>query len=121
MPYLDYVFCEKCGNVNLDIDEGATIDSYRKEGRKSVFINPATLVWDYLIYSCPYCRTYYKYTFKDIERKTRMHFSQKAEKYKKYFDGLTSRDLTTGPEIEESDQMTKGTLKRLNRMYVDKG
>ena len=86
MPYLSYVFCEKCNNVNLDIDEAATIDCYRTEGRKTIFVNPATLIWDYLIYTCPYCRTQYKYTFKDIERKTRMYFSEKAEKYKNYFD-----------------------------------
>ena len=119
MPYLSYVFCEKCNNVNLDIDEAATIDCYRTEGRKTIFVNPATLIWDYLIYTCPYCRTQYKYTFKDIERKTRMYFSEKAEKYKNYFDAISSQDLSKGPEVEESEQIKKGTRKRLERMYAD--
>ena len=66
MPYLNYLFCEECrGANNLDLDFFATLEAYKEEGRKSVFINEKTIIWDYLIYVCYNCKTKYRYTYKD--------------------------------------------------------
>ena len=90
MPYLQFLFCEHCGPPNnLDIDSGATIDEYIKEGRASSFINPATVIWDYLIYSCPLCKSRNKYTYQDVEKIVRQYFSSLSAEYKDYFDTLS--------------------------------
>jgi len=87
MPYLEYVFCEQCGNhANLDIDLAATISSYRQDGREQVAVVQQTLIWDYLMYSCGICGNTYKYTYRDIERKVRTYFSSLSEEFKEYFD-----------------------------------
>jgi transcription elongation factor Elf1 len=87
MPYLEYVFCDQCGNhANLDIDPVATIEAYRAEGRENVALVQQTLVWDYLMYSCGICGNTYKYTYRDVERKVRTYFSSLSEEFKEYFD-----------------------------------
>ena len=97
MPYLGYVFCESCGKpCNLDIDEGDTISEYIKEGREKVFLNPANVVWDYLVYSCSCCGGKFKYTYKDIESRVRNYFFSLSEDYRKYFEELEEAgDVTT--------------------------
>ena len=92
MPYLEYLFCEKCGDyARLDINPNATIDAYNKEGRKSSFINQATLVWDYLIYTCGVCGTDYKYTYRDVEMRVRKYFSSFSEEFKTYLDKVIEK------------------------------
>jgi len=87
MPYLEYLFCEHCGNyARLDIDSAATIEAYRKDGREQVAIVQPTLVWDYLIYSCGICKNEYRYTYRDVESKVREYFSSMSEEFKEYFD-----------------------------------
>lgn len=98
MPYLEYVFCDKCGKgSNLDIDHAGTIEEYIKDKhKKDKFINSATLVYDYLVYHCSRCRSRYRYTYRDIELKVRKYFSQLSEEYAEYF-----RELDTRGSLEE--------------------
>lgn len=90
MPYLQYLFCEKCGEGHqLDLDYIGTLEAYAQEGRVPAIINTPTLVWDYLIYSCGSCATSFKYTIRDVERRVREHLSAISAKYKDYLDELT--------------------------------
>lgn len=120
MPYLQYVFCDKCKNVPVDIDDKATIEAYITEGRKSAFINQATLIWDYLIYKCPACQTRYKYTYKDVEMRTRNHFSELAEKYDKYFKDLAEQKLAEQERVDAPEPPAPTTKQRLDRLYKSK-
>ncbi len=87
MPYIEYLFCEHCGDyARLDIDSEATITAYREEGRKKVAIIQPTLVWDYLVYSCGICGSKYRYTYRDVELRVRKYFSSISEEFKDYFD-----------------------------------
>ena len=91
MPYLEYLFCENCGDyAKLDIDPSATIEAYRAEGRENVSIIQPTLIWDYLIYSCGICGNTYKYTYRDVEYKVRIYFSSISQELKDYFDVVIS-------------------------------
>jgi Fe-S oxidoreductase len=91
MPYLEYLFCEHCGNyAKLDIDPGATIEAYREEGRKKIAIVQPTLIWDYLVYSCGICGNTYKYTYRDVEGRVREYFSSLSEEFKEYFDNVVA-------------------------------
>ena len=100
MPYLEYVFCERCGNhANLDIDPTATIAAYRQDGRGQVALVQQTLIWDYLMYSCGICGNTYKYTYRDIERKVRTYFSSLSEEFKEYFDAAVKE---AGERVDES-------------------
>ena len=97
MPYLEYLFCERCGDISrLIIDPGATIDAYNEEGRKSTFINQATLIWDYLIYTCSFCGQNYKYTYRDVERRVREYLSSRSEEFRQYIDGIIDGDSSKG-------------------------
>lgn len=89
MPYLEFLKCEKCGH-DVDIDHGATIRAYYDEGRpdKENFINPCTIIWDYLVYACYNCGESHKYTFRDIELKVREHFSLMSQKHLEIFEKL---------------------------------
>jgi len=87
MPYLEYLFCERCGDyARLDIDPSATIEAYREDGRENVSIVQPTIIWDYLMYSCSICGNTYKYTYRDVERKVREYFSSLSDEFKEYFD-----------------------------------
>ncbi len=120
MPYLGYAFCENCGNpCNLDIDEGDTISEYIKEGREKVFLNPATVAWDYLVYSCPCCKEKFKYTYKDIESRVRNYFFSLSEDYKKYFEELEEAgDVTTLESLKR--KATGDVAKRVDERYSKK-
>ena len=99
MPYLEYLFCEHCGNyARLDIDPTATIKAYREDGRKSVAIIQPTLIWDYLIYSCGICGNEYRYTYRDVEFKVREYFSSLSDEFKEYFDTVIQNG--TNKEVE---------------------
>lgn len=111
MPYLEYLFCEQCGDyARLDINQKATIDAYNAEGRKSSFINQATLIWDYLIYTCGICGSDYKYTFRDVERRVREYLSSFSNEFKEYFDKI----------IEESEAKITAdqTNQRIQELYI---
>ncbi len=111
MPYLEYLFCEKCGNyARLDINPNATINAYNAEGRTSSFINQATLVWDYLIYTCGICDADYKYTYRDVERRVREYFSSFSEEFKEYFDKIVE---SSGEDSDPSE-----TSKRIQDLYT---
>lgn len=87
MPYLQFLFCDKCGApFSLELDPAATIDAYIAEGRENASINPVTVVWDYLIYSCDRCNTKYKYGYRDVERKVREYLSAQGPEIKKRLD-----------------------------------
>jgi len=120
MPYLGYVFCESCGQpCNLDIEEGDTISEYIKEGREKVFLNPATVVWDYLVYSCPCCGAKFKYTYKDIEALVRNYFFALSEDYKKYFEELeVAGDVPTLEALKR--KATSGLSERIEERYSRK-
>jgi transcription elongation factor Elf1 len=111
MPYLEYLFCEKCGNAaRLDISPSATIDAYNVEGRKSSFINQATIVWDYLIYTCGICGKNYKYTFQDVERRVREYLSSLSEGFKEYIDEVIE-EQNTQPQTNQRIQNLYATRK----------
>ena len=120
MPYLGYAFCESCGKpCNLDIDEGNTISAYIKEGREKAFLNPANVVWDYLVYSCPCCKRKFKYTYKDIESLVRNYFFSLAKDYKKYFEDLEEAgDVTTLEALKR--KVTSNVAKRVDERYSRK-
>jgi hypothetical protein len=119
MPYLTYLFCEKCGvGHNLDIDSISTLEAYQKEGRKSAFINQATVIWDYMIYSCYSCGAKYKYTYQDVERRVREHFRSLSEKYEKHIEELIEQRKLEERELEKIKQQSS---KRVKTKYSYKG
>jgi len=120
MPYLGYAFCETCGNpCNIEICEGDTISAYIKEERTTAFLNPATVVWDYLIYSCPCCEGKFKYVYKDIEFLVRKYFSSLGEDYKQYFEELeVSGDVTTVENLRRKH--LSNVSKRVDERYSKK-
>lgn len=110
MPYLEYVFCERCGDyARLDIDPSATIEAYREEGRQNAAITQQTLVWDYLVYSCGICGNKYRYTFRDIEEKVRNYFSSLSQEYKEYFDEVIEK--AEGREVDVLPPVVSATPK----------
>lgn len=116
MPYLNYVFCEECGPPHaLDIDQKGTIDAYIKERRADNFINPATLVWDYLFYRCFKCHKSFKYTYRDIEMLVREYFSNMSEAYKIRFD-----EIVEGKDGVHRVDTSSKTLLRIEERYRDR-
>ncbi len=116
MPYLNYVFCEECGPPHfLDIDQQGTIKEYIKERREENFINPATLIWDYMVYSCTSCGKKFKYTYRDIEMLVREYFSNISEEYKQRMDEIIERKES----IQVIDTSAE-TLKRIEDRYRTK-
>ncbi len=100
MPYLEYLFCEHCGNyARLDIDSVATLEAYREEGRKQIAIVQPTLIWDYLIYSCGICEKKYRYTYRDVELKVREYFSSFSTEFKEYLDAVITKDAERKDEL----------------------
>lgn len=120
MPYLNYLFCDKCGPpANLDVDYVATINSYVVDGRSPAVIDDRTLVWDYLIYGCRLCGTKERYTFRDVELKVRKYLASKSQEYRVYVD-----ELSGAQESEEArrsgfffSNVDEITAKRLKDMY----
>lgn len=105
MPYMQYLYCEHCGNyAQLDIDPTATIDAYSQDyikgTRKIVELDPTTFIWDYLMYGCEICGRKYKYTYRDVEKKVREYFSFLAQQTKEYMNEF----------IEESQIRTENKL-----------
>ena len=122
MPYLEYLFCEHCGNyARLDIDSGATIDAYREEGRKNVYILQPTLIWDYPIYYCGICERKYKYTYRDVEHKVREYFSSMSQEFKEYFDKVISK--ADGGHAESTEPPSRTVIsaeERVRGLYTSK-
>jgi len=120
MPYTQFLFCEKCGQpFQLDVDFMATVESYSKDGRPSPQINSPTVIWDYLIYSCAQCKSRFKYTFRDVEKRVRKYLSSVGLKYEKYLEELTKYQSNedarrTGDFFVDKDQKVK---KRIERIY----
>lgn len=121
MPYTEFLFCESCGpTANLDIDHVGTITQYIREGRNDNFINPGTLIWDYLIYFCPVCAQRYKYTYKDVERRVREYFSEKSAEHKLIFDNYIKWHHSNGP-VEENPWIKPTTPERIKNRYEYQG
>ena len=123
MPYLEYLYCEKCGtHFSLDIDPVATIESYREDGRQSPQINQATLVWDYLIYSCDRCKSTYKLTYREVEARVRAHLSSLSKRYEEYFGQLAK--YQESEEARKSGrffvEMDTALKRRLEQQYKAK-
>jgi len=119
MPYLQFLFCEQCGSPNnLDIDSGLTISEYIKEGRPSSFINPATIVWDYMIYSCAICKSTYKYTYRDVEERVREYFTSLSEEYREYFEALAEAGTET--ENQKIRSLAPDSETRIQERYTSK-
>ena len=121
MPYLTYLFCEDCKNMaNLDIDFFETLEAYKKEGRKSVFINQYTVIWDYLIYTCHSCQRKYRYTYKEVERRVREYFCALSEKHKEIFEDLSKKQELEEQRIESRQKASQSTLTRIKERYTHK-
>lgn len=120
MPYLQFVFCDHCKKAPMDIDYKGTIEAYHKDGRrdKNNFINPATIVWDYLVYRCTFCGKAERYKFRDIERKVREHFSEMSEDYREYFDKLGKVDFPDPEQKMHLPKPNKQTDERLIKTYA---
>lgn len=121
MPYMQYLFCEKCGTgANLDVDFHGTIEAYLKDGRPNPSMNPATLIWDYMLYRCTNCGAQFKYTYRDVELSVRNYLSSVSQKFKAYLEELDEYNKT-----EESRRsghffaiIDPDLRKRLRRTYV---
>jgi len=121
MPYLHYLFCEKCGEpFNLDVDFIRTIQSYQDEGRKSAFINQSTIIWDYIIYSCVQCDAYYKYTYQEVEQRVREHFCSLSDEHKAYYLALAEQKKIEASRIKGKHKLKKDTSKRIANIYGGK-
>jgi len=121
MPYLTYLFCEECGNdTNLDIDLFGTLEAYKKEGRKSAFINQYTVIWDYLIYVCHRCKKQYRYTYKEVERRVREYFCAISEKHEEIFEALSKKQQLEDQRIESRQKASQVALTRVKERYTHK-
>ena len=111
MPYLEFLFCQECGNhANLDLDPAATLDAYGRDRREQTFINPATIIWDYLIYTCTICGRRYKYTYQDVERRVREYFSSLSDEYKDHFEEMIARAEANSGKDEDGTQEPVGAM-----------
>ena len=122
MPYLEFLFCEKCQNAPMDIDYRKTIESYCIDGRRQedAFINPAMLVWDYLIYTCTYCGESNKYTFRDVERRVRERLSQHSEEFREYFEKVGNIDFKVIQVNNKVPKYGEDVKERIKDTYVSK-
>lgn len=121
MPYLAYLFCEHCGPLNaVDIDYSNTINEYIKDGKSPAVINPPTLVWDYLVYYCPRCKSKFKYTYQDVESRVREYFTELADKYKQYFDDKEVYDTRINPDVSKEIMIDTETQERVQSIYSHK-
>jgi len=121
MPYLTFLFCEDCkNNTNLDLDFFGTIDAYKKEGRKSAFINQYTAIWDYLIYSCHTCGRQYRYTYKDVEHRVREYFCALSARHKEIYEALAKKQELDELRMESRKKASQAALKRATERYTYK-
>ena len=121
MPYLTYLFCEECGDgTNLELDFLGTLEAYKNEGRKSVFVNQYTLIWDYLIYTCYRCKAKYKYTYKDVEQRVREYFCALSEKHKEIFEALAKKQELEEQRMESRQKSSQVALTRIKERYTHK-
>lgn len=121
MPYLQYLFCEKCGEKgNLDIDFLSTIQAYQEEGRKSAFINQSTMIWDYIIYTCYQCGEKYKYTYQEVEKRVREYFCSLSEEHKAYYTALAEQKKLERDRIRGTHKVKKDTPERIKKIYANK-
>lgn len=124
MPYLNYLNCESCGDhFSLDLDYVGTLESYIQDGRQTAQMNQPTIIWDYLIYSCANCKKQYRYTYRDVERRVREHFSGLSRKYEQYFSEV--EDYQATEEARRSGhffaKVEPAIRKRIADLYKAKG
>lgn len=122
MPYLEHLYCENCGHPHhLNLDFQSTIESYQKDERPSPSINSATLIWDYMVYSCSKCGTKFKLTFRDVELSVRRHLSGMGHKYKLYLDELSKHNDTEESRLsgEFFKKRDKEVKKRISDVYKE--
>ena len=108
MPYLQHLYCDKCGEPHrLDIDTETTLRAYIDEGRKSVFINQATLVWDYLVYRCSSCNEVFLYTFRDVELKVRAYLSGLSREHESRLAEIVRQNELFSKHKEEMETVVR--------------
>lgn len=127
MPYLEYLFCERCGNhAHLDLDPGATVTAYRKDGRETTSIHQQTMIWDYMIYTCGICGNQFRYTYRDVELRVRSYFSAVSLEFKEYFDKVIeeheSREQSgeKSPTPEPLQDRRAKSAERIRNLYTAK-
>lgn len=119
MPYVNYLFCEKCGPpAKLDIDSMETLGEYIADGRKGAYIDDRVLIWDYLIYRCNICRSAFRYTYIDVERRVREYFSTLAQAQREYVEKVAEMQADhaarkTGAGFIDWQQKTRDRLKEM--------
>lgn len=119
MPFITYLFCEKCGPpANLDVDYLGTIEAYIADGRSRAVLDDRTLLWDYLIYGCTFCRKRYRYTFRDVERRVREYLVSVSAKQAALVDEVAETQVTeqarrSGKFFVEKEKRVRERLKKM--------
>ena len=120
MPYVNYLFCERCGfPARLDLNYIKTIEAYNLDGRSSSTLDDRLVIWDYIIYSCAYCQKDYKYTYQDVERRVREFFAASAKRNADLIE-----EVARAQETDEARRSgayfvsaKKKLAERVNKMY----
>ncbi len=126
MPYLNYLYCEKCGETaTLDLDFIGTVEAYHADGRKSAFINQKTMIWDYLVYVCWKCNSRYKYTYRDVEKRVREYFCTLSERHREHFEELGRQFELQEKNVEAQEEAKENNSKpdpaiRVRERYTHK-
>lgn len=122
MPYLEFMYCDKCKVAPLDIDYKKTVESYCTDGRcqKDAFINPAMIVWDYLVYTCTYCGHSEKYNFREVELKVRERLAQQSEEFREYFERVGNVDFLDTKPQSLKPRPRKEAEERIRNTYASK-
>lgn len=115
MPYLNYLFCEKCGPpANLDVSYMETVNSYIKDGRSETTIDDRTIVWDYMVYHCLFCGEKYKYTFRDVEGSVRKFLADQSDIHRDYINSVAEAQTT------EEDRLSGNFFSGPNKKLRDR-
>jgi hypothetical protein len=74
------IVCDKC-NGELVLDEALTIEEYMKD--MDYFVDELGNIQDsciqqYMFYVCSFCKTAYKFTYKDWEQRMRLRIAKEA-------------------------------------------
>lgn len=77
---IQHLNCEVCGH-NLIYAPKTTLDTYSKELDiiiENVEFKVDDIIGRFLIYECPICKKFYRYTYKDIETIIRINMTKEA-------------------------------------------
>lgn len=119
MPYLEHLYCDSCGHpFNLDVDYEATLGAYQKDKRPNPAVNSATIIWDYMIYSCSKCKKEYKFTFRDVEKRVREFLGTLGAKYDSYMEELIA--YNSSEEARRDGNFFKSKDQEVKRRISDR-